>query len=357
MTAPRVLAESVRLEVALPGTDGVAVDAVRLDLDPALSGRRDFALVAAPAADGRTRWRLDLPRPSVQRFEYRLAVSVGGAERTVLDPGNPVTVDTPSGQRSVVLMPSYAVPGWLTAPSSEGVRTRTRLHGATIRPVPLTVWSPAGLPDTEPLPMLFVHDGPEYDALAGLTRYSGAMIAAGRLPPHRVVLATPVRRNAWYSGSRAYLRSVAGAGLSRLTRRFATRGPVVIMGGSLGGLAALLVGLHPAGGNGTVGGVFAQSGSFFSVRHDGQEAGFAHFGRVTRAVQQVLDAPRAGRPLRIAMTCGASEENAANNRQMSAALSRAGHTVTYREVPDLHGYTAWRDALDPALTALLASCW
>ena len=32
---------------------------------------------------------------------------------------------------------------------------------------------------------------------------------------------------------------------------------------------------------------------------------------------------------------------------------RAGHQVTHVEVPDLHNYTAWRDALDPQLTALL----
>ena len=38
---------------------------------------------------------------------------------------------------------------------------------------------------------------------------------------------------------------------------------------------------------------------------------------------------------------------------MAAALRRAGHTVTHVEVPDLHNYTAWRDALDPHLTAVL----
>jgi enterochelin esterase family protein len=42
---------------------------------------------------------------------------------------------------------------------------------------------------------------------------------------------------------------------------------------------------------------------------------------------------------------------------MAAALARAGHTVTHVEVPDLHNYTAWRDALDPHLTAVLRDCW
>ena len=57
------------------------------------------------------------------------------------------------------------------------------------------------------------------------------------------------------------------------------------------------------------------------------------------------------------MTCGQLEENAPNNASMAAALGRAGHDVTHVEVPDLHNYTAWRDALDPHLTAVLRDCW
>jgi enterochelin esterase-like enzyme len=57
------------------------------------------------------------------------------------------------------------------------------------------------------------------------------------------------------------------------------------------------------------------------------------------------------------MTCGALEENAANNRDMATALARAGHHVLHREVADLHNYTAWRDALDPGLTDVLRDVW
>ena len=57
------------------------------------------------------------------------------------------------------------------------------------------------------------------------------------------------------------------------------------------------------------------------------------------------------------MSCGTLEENVANNRDMAAAPRRAGHHVSLREVPDLHNYTAWRDALDPHLTAVLRDCW
>jgi len=52
------------------------------------------------------------------------------------------------------------------------------------------------------------------------------------------------------------------------------------------------------------------------------------------------------------LTCGAGEENIENNREMAAALGEHLH-----ELGDLHNYTAWRDALDPHLTNLLAALW
>jgi enterochelin esterase-like enzyme len=132
------------------------------------------------------------------------------------------------------------------------------------------------------------------------------------------------------------------------------RGPVVVVGASLGGLTALLLGLLGAP---RVGGVYSQSGSFFQVRHDDSESGYRYFGRISRLVQTVLDMRHAEHPLTVGMSCGTLEENVPNNRDMAAALRRAGHQVTLREVPDLHNYTAWRDAFEPHLTGLLARTW
>jgi S-formylglutathione hydrolase FrmB len=57
------------------------------------------------------------------------------------------------------------------------------------------------------------------------------------------------------------------------------------------------------------------------------------------------------------LTCGAAEENAANNRLMARALAAQGFGAELHEVADLHNYVAWRDALDPHLTRLLARVW
>jgi enterochelin esterase family protein len=55
----------------------------------------------------------------------------------------------------------------------------------------------------------------------------------------------------------------------------------------------------------------------------------------------------------VVLTCGAIEENAQNNRLMAQALRAAGYQADLHEVPDVHNYTAWRDAFDPHLSGLL----
>ncbi|NHA68026.1 alpha/beta hydrolase-fold protein [Phycicoccus flavus] len=324
-----------------------AVTGVGLDCDPAVPGPRAFER----RDDG---WVLDLPAPGLDRVEYRFAVRRGAGVDVVLDPGNPLTVRTAFGDRSVLELPGYAPPWWLDADTPAGRFDPMTVAGETADDVPVTVWSPDGLADDEPAPLLVVHDGPEYDDLARITRCAAAHVAAGTLPPHRLALAHPVLRDAWYSGSPQYLRTLATAGLDRLAERHPVRAPVVVMGASLGGLTALLLGLAAAP---RVGGVFAQSGSFFQVRHDDAESGYRYFGRISRTVQSVLDARHTDHPLVVGMTCGALEENAANNRDMAAALRRAGHDVRHREVADLHNYTAWRDALDPGLVEVLRAVW
>lgn len=344
MTPPTLVDTRLRFRY---DEDDPTVTGVALECDRVVPGPRELQ------RDDRG-WVLDLPRPPLDRVEYRLAVRRGERTDVVLDPANPATVPTAFGDRSVLELPGYAAPWWLTAPSVPGRLEPMAVAGETADDVPVTIWSPESLDPATPAPLLFVHDGPEYDLLAAITTYSGALVAAGTLPPHRVALAHPVLRDAWYSGSPRYLRTVAEAGLVRIGDHYATSGPVVVMGASLGGLTALLVGLLAAP---RVGGVLAQSGSFFQVRHDGSESTFPYFDRISRAVQQVLDTRDPQHHLVVGMTCGALEENAANNRDMASALRRAGHEVSYREVADLHNYTAWRDSLDPALTEVLRTTW
>ena len=246
MSPPQISEDHVRFSYV--GDEEVT--ALVLQCDRAVDGPREFCREPGEP------WHLNLPRPILSRLEYRFAVARGEDISVILDEANPVRVRTAFGERSVLELPGYAPPWWLDADQVEGWYDPFTLSGETFVEVPVTVWSPLSLAPGTSAPLLLVHDGPEYDQLSSITAYSAALIAAGTLPPHRLALAHPVLRDAWYSGSPAYLRTIAQAGLARIEERYAVSGPVVVMGASLGGLTALLVGLLAP----QIGGVFAQSG-------------------------------------------------------------------------------------------------
>jgi enterochelin esterase family protein len=62
-------------------------------------------------------------------------------------------------------------------------------------------------------------------------------------------------------------------------------------------------------------------------------------------------------PVPVVMTCGSAEENPENNRLMARTLANQGYRAALHVVPDLHNYTAWRDAFEPHLTGMLARTW
>jgi enterochelin esterase-like enzyme len=295
-------------------------------------------------------WVLELPPTGLARLEYELELSDHDGETVVVpDPGNPERAPGAFGEKSVLLAPGYRPPAWLEEPTVPG-----ELEEITVRvlgrDLPVGIWSPA----EGELPLLVAHDGPEYDKLAQLTRYAGAMIERGQVPPFRIALLPPGDRNEWYSASAAYGRSLCNRILPAIREHVAVSGRPVGMGASLGGLAMLQAQRTWPG---AFDGLFLQSASFFVPRFDRQESGFPRYGRIVRFVRRVLRAGTFPEPVPVAMTCGGEEENAFNNRLMASALAAQGYDAHLAEVPDLHNYTCWRDALDPHLTRLLADRW
>ncbi len=301
-------------------------------------------------------WELRLPRPSVWRMEYRLELRhPDGGREEVCDPANPLRAPGAFGEKSVLEFPDYRRPAWLAAPTVPGAETAIRVPSRYLRAeIEVRLWAPADAGPTERLPLLVAHDGPEYAALSGLTTYAAAMTEAGRLPRHRVALLAPGDRDEWYSASVSYARALALAVLPTLRRRVAVDGPVVGLGASLGGLAALHAQRrHP----GLFGGLFLQSGSFFDRKLSAHERGFARYGRITRFVADTRRGVLAAEPVPATLTCGELEENLSNNRDMAHTLDDQHYRVGFVELPDVHNYVAWRDAFDPHLTALLAEVW
>ena len=281
-------------------------------------------------------WQLEYRRAQVDRMEYRLEADGD----SFCDPHNAQRAPGAFGDKSVVEFPGYRPPSWLAAPDPAP---------ATLLTERVALWSPPDTDPLRPLPLLVAHDGGEYDRLSGLTRLVNNAVATNRIPPCRVALLDPGDRNESYSASARYARKLAAL-LPQIAPATATAG----VGASLGALALLHTRwLHP----GAFGALMLQSGSFFRLRWDRQESGFPRFRRISRFVGLVLNAGPAAMPIPIALTCGAPEENLANNRAVAAALRRQGHAVSLHVNRDAHNYVGWRDALDPHLTDLLARAW
>jgi enterochelin esterase-like enzyme len=321
---------------------------VILDCDDAIWGPRRFRRTAQG-------WSLTIPLLDLQRLEYRLVITRRDGETVVvLDPDNPERVPTAFGQRSVALLPGYEPPAWTRFVGSRRAGTAHDLVVSTrqVGDLPIQIWAPSGIADKARLPLLVVHDGPEMVRLASLDRYAAAMIGSRALPPFRMMLCQPVHRDEWYSANADYVAAEVHA-LKVVTNSYGVApDQVVVMGASLGGLTALLLALGEGFG---FAGALSQSGSFFTANLDPQEASYPWFDQITAAVS-ALD-PTDHRPMPLALTCGATEENVANNRAMVQRLRAAAHDVRYREVADLHNYTAWRDAWQPVLTDLLRRCF
>jgi enterochelin esterase-like enzyme len=200
------------------------------------------------------------------------------------------------------------------------------------------LWSTDGVSEGEELPLLVVHDGPEYDARAGLTGYLGDGIAACRLPRLRAALLGPGDRNRDYSANSRYAALLAKTVLAARVR--------IGMGTSLGALAMLHAhsrypGLFDA--------LFLQSGSFFTPGFDAHERRFPYYERIV----QFTAKPKLDRPIPVTLTCGQDEENLENNRLMTSVLRGHGYPATLHEVPGRHDWQCWRDAFDPYLGGLL----
>ena len=210
------------------------------------------------------------------------------------------------------------------------------------------LWSPADVADGEQLPLLVVHDGPEYDTRAGLTGYLAAGITAGRLPRLRALLLSPGLlspgdRNRNYSANARYLYSLIKAVLAKTGPPAKVRSG---MGPSLGALARLHAHSYcPL----LFDALFLQSGSFFTPLSDPQERRFPYYAQVVGYTA----APRLTRPIPVLLTCGADEENLANNRLMTGVLRGHGYPATLHEVPGGHDWASWRGAFDPYLDDLL----
>jgi enterochelin esterase family protein len=328
------------------------------DPDRTLAGVRLLQEIGLPDdqlefeyADEERAWLLRLPPLPVWRLEYRFELRHPGAGPEVIcDPANPDRAPGGFGEKSVIELPGYRRPEWLDRPGADGEWRELTVPARSLKAeVPVRVWTPPGAEG-----VLLAHDGGEFDRLIGLGHYSAAAVAAGVLPPHHLVLVSPVDRNDWYSANPAYARALADDVLPTVRAELDAHAPAVGLGASLGGLALLHAQRrYPK----LFGGMFLQSGSFFQHRFDSQESGFGAYRRITRFVASVRRRQPDPTPVPTVITCGGVEENLANNRDMADTLRRQGYPVRVSELPDAHNLVAFRDAWHPLLAELAREVW
>jgi enterochelin esterase family protein len=343
---PRVFDGAVEFVVADPKLRGVAL------LHELRRPRRlEFA------RQGRM-WRLTFTRPEADRLEYLLELALRDGRRAVgPDPANPLRAAGPFGDKSVIEFPGYEPPHWVADQNAatgslrklplESVRLRTTL--------PALLWTAADSDPERPLPLLIAHDGPEYGEYSWLVRLLDHLVDFGEVPELRAVLLPPPGdRDESYSASARYANALAADLVPAVVAEAPTDRPPVLMGASLGALAALHAHFRNPG---LLGGLFLQSGSFFRQRFDSHELGFTRFARVARFVGQVHGRRGFAPRVPTTVTCGAAEENLDNNRALVEALQRRGWDVRTFWQRDAHNWTAWRDALHPHLAELLLRAW
>jgi enterochelin esterase-like enzyme len=343
---PRVWEDAVEFELADPKLRGVA-------LLHELRGERRVGF----ARTGRS-WQLTFPRPEVDRLEYLLELTYRTGRRVVVpDPANPLRAPGPFGEKTVIEFPGYEPPEWVEdEEAAQGSLRELALESVRLRTdLPVLLWSAADTDPARPLPLLIVHDGPEYADYSSLVRLLDHLVDFGEVPELRAALLPPPgNRNESYSASARYANALAADVLPAVVAQAPTDRPPVLMGASLGALAALHAHFRNPG---AFGGLFLQSGSFFRRRFDSHERGFGRFARITRFIGEVHGRKGFAPRLPTTVTCGKAEENLDNNHALAAALERRGWDVRTCWNRDAHNWISWRDALHPHLAELLLRAW
>ncbi len=300
--------------------------------------------------DGADIWFATSPLDSDGCIEYKLAVTTGGKRRLILDPANDVLSTAPFGSNSVACGPSYEQPTWLDEDNPQG----------TVVPFPVTskLW---GLtknhqlylpPDHEvgqSLPLLVMHDGPEFLKYAGLSGCLDSMIAAGRIPSMAVLLHQPHSRNAEYVDNPTHSAHLVEEVLPALSSELSL-GSLFAAGASLGAVASMSAAFANPG---TFQGLMLQSGSFVTALGGPFKRGRV-LEPITHSLPGMLEKPDRF-PTRMVLSCGTYDGLVEDHRELVPRLAEMLPETLYEEIHAGHHWRCWRDRLEPDLFTLLNS--
>ena len=194
-----------------------------------------------------------------------------------------------------------------------------------------------------PYPLLVVLDGRDYLERARLATLADNLIHQGSMPPLAIVFVNNARKSRFseYGCSEALVSFIS----QELVPWVASELPLVqhagahgVLGASLGGLAALWLGVRLPE---MFGQVFSQAGGFVL---GAKELGLTTLLRLSERL-----------PLRVYMDCGRFDPLLEANRMMKHLLESRGYEINYHEYNAGHNYPAWREQLATGLAWLFAT--
>lgn len=288
--------------------------------------------------DGHDLWWLELPLPEGARLEYKFEVQRDHHADWVNDPLNPLTTTNPFGTNSVCRGFGYQVPDFATVQPGTPTGSFSDLFVATRK---LTIYRPAGFDSEKAYPLLFVHDGGDYLTFGSMALVLDNLIHSAVIGPLVAAFSWPQERLREYAANESHARFVVDEALPALVAEIPHLDRRVVMGASLGAVAALHTAWrHP----GVFGGMILQSGTF------AQTKGWGSAQQLLVPIADLLHRLEPSQlPPRVFMSCGTFERMIGENRMMSHRLARAGLEVKYVESRDGHTWEAWRDRLAEAL--------
>jgi len=299
------------------------------------------------ALNGHDLWWLAFPLPDGARMEYKLEVQRDHHADWVNDPLNPVTTSNPFGTNSVCRGFGYRIPDFAQIHegtpngSFEDQWIGSRLGGER----KVTVYLPYGLDRGRRYTLLFVHDGGDYLTYGSMGLVLDNLIHWHVIPPIIAAFSWPGDRLHEYAANPGHADFVVQEALPGIERAYPTSDLRLVMGASLGAVAAL----HTAWTHkGAFGGILLQSGTF------AQTPGWGSAQPILGPIADLLHRLEPSQlPPKVFLSCGTYERMIGENRYMAQRLQKAGLNVKYSESRDGHTWEAWRDRLSEGLSWLL----
>lgn len=297
--------------------------------------------------EGSDIWYFEVSAPADSMIEYKFAVTREGTRRMIADPSNPAAARDPFGSNSVATGPNYIAPSWIDFSGSDceivDVEIESEVWGRARRH---QLMYPPGYSAGSPIPLLILHDGPDYVDYADLARCISSLSRRELIRPPLIFLHQPGQRHTAYADNPRHVSHIFDEVIPNIGTEHSVDG-VFAGGASLGGVASLSLAHRRPG---ETDGLMLQSGSF--IRQLGGKYQRARvLAPAIRLRDEVLENP-VGLPERVAVSCGTFDGLVEENRDFVPRLAENVSFLSYGEINAGHHWLCWRDRLEPDLIAL-----